>query len=275
MKHSSAMAAGCLAAVCAFAPAQAKTLCTAVADGRTGAILLQQGACRDRVTPASTFKIPLAVMGYDAGFLKNEHEPALPFRQGYVDWGGEPWRQDTDPTRWLKYSVVWYSQQITHRLGADTLGRYARAFGYGNADFSGDPGKNNGLERAWIGSSLKVSPLEQVAFLDKLLHDRLPASPQAQRMARNIVEQTALPSGWNVHGKTGMAYPLLPDGKQDLEHPYGWFVGWADQGGRRLVFARLIQDEGKLPVTSGVRSREAFLKELPALADALASGERR
>ncbi|WP_047244080.1 class D beta-lactamase [Chromobacterium subtsugae] len=275
MKHPIALAAGWLAAVCALAPAQAKTICTAVADGHSGAILLQQGDCRDRVSPASTFKIPLAVMGYDAGFLKSEHAPALPYRQGYVDWGGEAWRQDTDPTRWLKYSVVWYSQQITHRLGAEALGRYARAFGYGNADFSGDPGKNNGLERAWIGSSLKVSPLEQVAFLDNLLHDRLPASPEAQRLARSIVEQTALPGGWNVRGKTGMAYPWLRNGKQDLAHPYGWFVGWAEQGERRLIFARLIQDDGKLPGTPGVRSREAFLKELPALADGLADGKRR
>ncbi|OHX12475.1 class D beta-lactamase [Chromobacterium sphagni] len=269
MKKLSCAAAGLLAAVCVAGPVQAKTICTALADADTGDILLRQGNCSERVTPASTFKIPLAVMGYDSGFLKDAHAPALPFRQGYVDWGGDNWRQSTDPTRWLKYSVVWYSQQIAHQLGADTLSRYARAFGYGNADFAGDPGKNNGLERAWIGSSLKVSPLEQLAFLGKLLKDRLPASPQAQQMTRRIVEQTALPGGWTVHGKTGMAYPLLRDGAQDQEHPYGWFVGWAERGERRLVFARLIQDDRKEPGTAGVRSREAFLKELPALAAGL------
>ena len=76
--------------------------------------------------------------------------PVLDYREGDPDWGGEEWKQPTDPTRWLKYSVVWYSQRITHALGAERLTAYANAFSYGNADFSGDPGKNNGLERAWI-----------------------------------------------------------------------------------------------------------------------------
>jgi beta-lactamase class D len=40
----------------------------------------------------------------------------LAFKEGDPDWGGDNWRQPTDPTRWLKYSVVWYSQRITHAL---------------------------------------------------------------------------------------------------------------------------------------------------------------
>jgi beta-lactamase class D len=104
-------------------------------------------------------------MGFDSGFLNDEHDPTLPFREGYVDWGGDVWKQPTDAVRWLKYSVVWFSQRITSALGEEKLRDYAMRFGYGNADFSGDPGKNNGLERAWIGSSLKISPLEQLARL--------------------------------------------------------------------------------------------------------------
>ena len=248
---------------------QAKTICTAIADGATGKVLLQQGNCTERFTPASTFKIALSVMGFDSGLLKNAHAPVLPFRDGYVDWGGDPWKQPTDPTRWLKYSVVWYSQQLTHKLGEQRLQRYATDFGYGNADFSGDAGKNNGLERAWIGSSLKISPLEQVIFLKKLLNHQLPVSNHAMSTALKIVETTQLPSNWEVHGKTGMAYPLQADGTQDQEHPYGWFIGWAKKGKRTLVFARLIQDDKKEIGTAGVRSREAFLQELPTLADSL------
>jgi beta-lactamase class D len=56
----------------------------------------------------------------------------------------------------MKHSVVWFSQQIAQYLGQGRLQQYATQFGYGNADFSGDSGKNNGLERAWISSSLKI-----------------------------------------------------------------------------------------------------------------------
>ena len=258
-------ALGLLAAGLLAAPAHARTICTVVADAASGKTVLEEGGCDQRYTPASTFKIALSVMGYDTGFLKDEHDPTLAYHEGYVDWGGENWKQPTDPVRWLKYSVVWFSQQITHALGAAKLHDYATAFGYGNADFSGDPGKNNGLERAWIASSLKISPLEQIAFLRKLVNRQLPVAPRATDMTLKVVERTELPEGWSVQGKTGMAYPRQADGSFDEAHPWGWFVGWARKDGRTFVFARLIQDDAKLAGTAGVRARDALLAELPSL----------
>jgi beta-lactamase class D len=82
-----------------------------------------------------------------------------------------------------------------------------------------------------------------------------------------IVEKITLPSGWEVQGKTGMAYPQQANGDFDEEHPWGWFVGWATKDDHTLVFARLIQDDKKEQGTTGVRSREAFLMQLPSLAD--------
>lgn len=245
--------------------AQAGTVCTIVADAGTGRTLVEQGNCAARVTPASTAKIAFAVMGYDAGFLKTRHDPTLPFKQGYVDWGGTAWRQPTDPVRWLKYSVVWFSQQITHALGEKTLHDYASRFGYGNADFSGDPGKHNGLDRAWIASSLMISPQEQIAFLSRLVNRRLPVSGHAMDMTLDIVEKHTIQDGWTVHGKTGMAYPRKPDYTFDEDHPWGWFVGWAEKDGRTAVFARLVRDTRKIPGSAGNRTRDAMYAELPAL----------
>nr|WP_272213908.1 penicillin-binding transpeptidase domain-containing protein [Marinicella sp. W31]MDC2879856.1 penicillin-binding transpeptidase domain-containing protein [Marinicella sp. W31] len=177
-----------------------------VADVTTGAVLVEEGDCRTRVTPASTFKLPLAVMGYDAGFLRDADHPVLAFREGDPDWGGFRWRRDTDPADWIRYSVVWYSQRITHALGAEALTDYAEMFAYGNADFGGDPGYNNGLDRAWIASSLQISPYEQVRFLRALVLDALPVGDDAMTHARELVEFRAV-DGWMVHGKTGAAYP--------------------------------------------------------------------
>ncbi len=169
--------------------------------------------------------------------------PSLPFKKGYADWGGEEWRQPTDPERWLKYSVVWYSQHIARDLGADELTRYGKGFGYGNADFSGDPGKNNGLERSWISSSLKISPVEQVAFLRRLVNGALPVKPDAVEKTRAVVERFDAGDGWMLQGKTGSAFPRKADGTLDRAAGWGWFVGWAEKDGRRYVFARLDQDE--------------------------------
>jgi beta-lactamase class D len=129
---------------CHAVPAGAHAACTALGDGATGRIVRQEGSCDVRITPASTFKIAIALMGYDSGFLKDEHAPALPFRAGYPDWLPE-WRATTDPSAWIKYSVVWYSQQVTQSLGEARFQRYVDDFGYGNRDVSGHPGRHDGL----------------------------------------------------------------------------------------------------------------------------------
>lgn len=254
-----------LALFVSVAPASAKTICTIIAEAKSGVVLLEQGDCRSRVTPASTFKIALSVMGFDSGFLSDAHTPALSFKAGYADWGGDNWKQPTDPTRWLKYSVVWFSQQITAALGVETLERYALALGYGNADFSGDAGMNNALERAWISSSLKIAPVEQVAFLRNLINRNLSVQAHAIDMTMAIVETTPASDGWMISGKTGSAYPRLADSSFDRAKGWGWFVGWASKEGRTLVFARLAQDEKRESVSAGIRAKEALLNEWQGL----------
>jgi len=207
-------------------------------------------------------------MGYDSGYLIDEHLPALPFRKGYPDWMAS-WKSTTDPTTWIKNSVVWYSQQITRSLGYKRLRKYVTQFGYGNEDVSGDPGKHNGLTRAWLSSSLKISPLEQVAFLENVVNRRLPVSSKAYAMTARITSLGVLPNGWEVHGKTGTASAVLDSGVRDEDHTYGWFVGWASRGDRICVFTHLLQVDNTQAVGAGVRARDEFLEQLPALLDSL------
>lgn len=249
--------------------AEAKTICTIVTDAADGKILAEQGDCRSRVTPASTFKIALALMGFDSSFLQDAHAPVLLFKPGYADWGGENWKQPTDPTRWLKYSVVWYSRIVTQELGQARVTDYALRFGFGNADFSGDPGKNNGMDRAWIMSSLQISPIEQVSFLRKLVNRTLAVSPHAIDETLKVVEMTPASDGWEAHGKTGTAYPRNADGSFDETHGYGWYVGWMVKGDRTLLFARLDRDEQAQLTSTGFRVRAEFLEDWPSLAASL------
>ncbi|MCO5733521.1 class D beta-lactamase [Rhizobium sp. SSA_523] len=249
-------------------PARAETICTVVADAKSKAIV-QEGDCKRRVTPASTFKIALAVMGFDSGFLKSEHDPVLTFEEGDPAWGGAEWKAPTDAERWMHYSVVWFSQRITHFIGAGKLAAYARSFDYGNADISGDKGARNGLDRAWISSSLKISPLEQIAFLKKLVNGTLPVHPDSIEKTKAVLEEIRRDDGWVVKGKTGMAYPRLADGRFDRAHPFGWYVGYAENGDRRVVLARLVQEDGPQPGSASHRARDALLNDLQGLVDRL------
>lgn len=267
MKRLLMVAALCLGA----AGAQAAEVCTLVIDARSGAVLMERGDCDTRVTPASTFKVPLALIGFETGFLTDTQTPVFTPQDGDPDWGGAAWQQPTTPERWLKYSVVWYSQRITRALGADVLRDHALAYGYGNGDFSGDAGFDNGLERAWIASSLKVSPREQVAFLRGLVADTLPATPRAMALTRETVE-TRKVDGWQVKGKTGTAFPRRADRSFDRAAGWGWFVGWAQKGERTMVFATLSKATTRQDGSPGNLTRVAFLRDWPALALTLPKG---
>jgi beta-lactamase class D len=252
-----------LASIATISTANARVVCTAVADASTGKVLVQQGECSSRVTPASTFKIAISLMGYDSGFLKDQHTPALPYRDGYITWAGGDARQSTDPARWIRDSVVWFSQQVTQSLGKDRFAEYTKQFQFGNADVSGDP-QHDGLTLSWINSSLQISPLEQVSFLGKVVNRRLGVSQHAYDMTDAITKFPDRTGGWEVYGKTGSS--------GSSGGGWGWFVGWTSKGPRTFVFARLIQDDGAEPQTggTGLRARDAFISELPALMDPLA-----
>ncbi len=248
--------------------AHTRTLCTIVADAATGKVLARQGeACDTRVTPASTFKIAIALMGFDSGVLKDAHAPLLPFRAGYPDWGGDAWKQPTDPARWIRYSVFWYSQRITAVLGQARFAQYTRRLGFGNADVTLGRGEFSGLRGAWNAGTLRISPVEQIAFQRGIVNRTLPVDAYAFDMTAAITRLDTPTDGWTVHGKTGTSSPG-DDGSFDRAHAYGWFVGWATRGTRTVVFANLIQDDAPHAVAAGMRSRDAMLAALPTLAGA-------
>ena len=266
-----AVIAGCALAVFSLAlslqPAVARPICLLVVDAATSDELVREGDCESRVTPASTFKLALAVIGFDSGFLKGADEPVFEFEHGFPDWGGAEWRRPADPARWLRYSIVWYSRFITHHLGTAELERYSMSFGYGNADFSGDPGKDNGLDRGWISSSLKISPVEQVRFLNRFVNRALPVSNGTYALVERIVQKHALAGGWTVSGKTGSAYPYKLDGSFDRTHAWGWYVGWAKQAGTTLVFARLDEVNSTKEGSPGLHVRDLFLGSWAAIVE--------
>jgi beta-lactamase class D len=232
--------------------------CTLIVDADSGASVVREGSCDQRVTPASTFKIAISLMGFDSGVLRDEHTPYLPYQQGYAAWNAS-WRQGTDPARWLRESVVWYSDQVRSRLGSAAVHGYVEAFDYGNRGLSGMTGAEEPAALSELSPTLKISPIEQTVFLRKLVRRRLPVSAHAHEMTARLLKVGTLPNGWEVYGKTGTAHTRLADGSEDA---IGWFVGWASKGGRTLVFARLLEQPVRTDGYGGPLTRDAFLSEL-------------
>lgn len=240
----------------------AKPLCSFIAEAKTGKVLLQQGdACHERITPASTFKIAISLMAFDAGILKDQQQPVWSFQPSYPDWGGDVWKTDITPSTWMKYSVFWYSQQAVEKLGQKRFEHYLQRFDYGNKDVSAVPVKSAGQSGAWVISSLQISALEQASFLTKVVNRQLSLRPHAYDMTEQLIRYDDQPNGWTVYGKTGTGSPGT-DGHYDASRAYGWYVGWARKDEQEIVFVELEQDENAQKTNAGLRAREHLLQRL-------------
>lgn len=239
--------------------------CTVILDVETGKSLHRSGTCDVGFYPQSTFKLPIAMMGYDAGILTDEHNPRWEYQAKFNRSKRE--QKATDPTIWERDSIVWYSQEITRKLGKKAFADYVRGFDYGNHDVSGGPGGTDGLTESWLSSSLEISGDQQVDFLRRFLTGRLPISPEAVKLTQAIVPAFPAADGWTVHGKTGAGWLRDKAGKPDRGRPLGWFVGWAEKDGHKVAFARLLVDTKRhtdTPISYTVR--DSLIADLPTLA---------
>lgn len=231
-------------------------------------VLCREGDDTLRHSPCSTFKIVLALMGFDSGVLQNTRQPVWNFDESYRTLLGavlENWLQPHDPTLWMKHSAVWYSQALTQKLGAEKFAGYVTALNYGNCDISGDAGKQNGLTHCWLSSSLTIAAREQIAFLQQLCAGHLPFAEDAIHLTKTLLADQVLPSGWQLYGKTGSGNLRDAQGVRLPDRQIGWFVGWVEKADRRIFFANFIRDNGPQPLFGGPRSKELALKKLSEL----------
>ncbi len=203
----------------------------------------------EQVSPCSTFKIPLSLMGFDSKILQDATTPTWNFQEGYVDFL-ESWKSPQTPLSWMKLSCVWYSQVLTTELGLDNFRIYLAAFNYGNQDVSG------GLTQAWLASSLKISPQEQVGFLQQMVQGKLPVSSYALEMTKTIMRIDVLDNGWTLYGKTGWGGSTKPDGINEI----GWFIGWIEKNASFFPFAYQVRSP-KIDLAQRVPRVKALLRE--------------
>ncbi len=223
-------------------------------------ILVQEGECETAHPPACSFNFALSFMGYDSGVLLDENSP---------NWSNEDLnifpnscKGTQTPRSWIINSCVWYSKELTTKLGMKKFQEYVSKFNYGNMDLSG------GLTEAWISSSLKISPIEQIGFLQKIEGQKLPVSKKAYENTKKIMFVQEMPGGWKLYGKTGLS--TLRDNNGNLTDLYnGWFVGYIEKDGRTIEFVKLIVDTKKQDVFASIRAKNEALTKLWHFIDSL------
>jgi beta-lactamase class D len=190
--------------------------------------------CAEPLSPASTFKIPIAVMAFDRGFLKSEEST---IKWDHVDRKNPNWNRDQTPQTWFKFSTVWVTQRLVQKIGAERLQKYLADFRYGNRDMSG------GLTNAWLGSTLKISADEQLEFLKRLWRGQLAASPKAVDLAKKSLDVDTAESGTILQGKTGSSF--LDGRKRAGGRELGWYVGHLTRGDAEYLVVTNFSDTEK------------------------------
>ncbi|AFH65333.1 beta-lactamase [Paenibacillus mucilaginosus K02] len=218
-------------------------------EGRTGTFVIKDLHSGDTYvynreraetpfTPESTFKVANALIGLQNGAVRDEYDVKR--------WDGtirefESWNRDHTLGSAMRESAIWYYQALARDIGAEHMQQGLDSLSYGNRDLSG------GIDRFWLDSTLKITAMEQVDFLEKLVREQLPLDrPVMKTVKRMMIQEEG--DTYTLYGKTGTRLS---------DYGLGWYVGFLTGEKRSYVFAANLEGSGteaKAAVTGILKS---------------------
>ncbi len=183
---------------------------------------------RDPVLPASTFKIPNSIIALETGVVSDPDKDI--FKWDGVTRSIPDWNKDHTLRTAIAASAVPVYQEIARRVGKERMQKYVDAFDYGNRNIGG------GIDRFWLTGDLRISPLEQIAFVDRLRRRALPVSKRAQDLTADILPVTKAGDSV-IRAKTGLIGVDDRTAIEGAKASIGWLVGWVEKGSTQTVFA--------------------------------------
>ncbi|MBN1302897.1 MAG: class D beta-lactamase [Anaerolineales bacterium] len=205
--------------------------------------------CSKAYLPASTYKIPNALIALDSGVVASA-DTVLAWDG--TKYGIPEWEQDQTMRTALRYSTVWYFQEMARRVGAERMQAYVEKIEYGNQEVSGN------IDSFWLDGGLRISPDEQVLFLERLYLDQLPFSVEHMELVKEmlILEET---DEYTLHAKTGWVLRARTQ--------VGWWVGWVETKDNGYLFATSFESPEPIGVNGPAREEitRAILVELGIL----------
>ena len=176
----------------------------------------------EAMLPASTFKITNSLIALETGVVADTDKEV--FKWDGVKRSIEPWNRDHTLRTAFVASAVPVYQEIARRIGAERMRKYLDLLEYGNRDIGG------GIDQFWLTGNLRIDPMQQVDFVDRLRRGVLPVSKRSQELVRDILVVTKVGDAV-IRAKSGLL------GAEAGKPSLGWMVGWAEKGSAQTVFA--------------------------------------
>ena len=200
------------------------------------------------VSPYSTFKIVGTLMGLNNHVLEDEN--SLMDYNG-TDYPVEAWNKNLTLKEAFQTSCVWYFRQVIDHVGYDKIERELQQLNYGNCDITewkgSDLNPSEDLNGFWLGSSLKISPLEQVNVMKEIFQGQTIYSDEQITILKNVMLYDEA-NQFSIYGKTGT--------NQNKE---GWYVGMAKKDNTDFYFAVYLYDGDSEKPVSGQLARNIVL----------------
>lgn len=204
--------------------------------------IIHPDECAAATPPASTFKIPHALIALQLGIVTDP--------DAKVPWDKTPqwtpaWEQDHSLRTALRDSVLWYFQRIAPQIGRERMTEWLTAMHYGNADASG------AIDKFWLdGGSLRITGAEQLAFVQALFAGALPIEKAhvdtVSELLRAPIDQWAsrLPEGRTMPTTTA-EFRAKTGTESDPAGNVTWWVGAVDGPRGRWVFVSRVRAPGE------------------------------
>ncbi|CAN5224962.1 class D beta-lactamase [soil metagenome] len=219
-------------------------------------IISDEARARNAILPASTFKIPSSVIALDTGVVADPDKDV--FAWDGVTRSIKEWNRDHTLRTAIAVSAVPVYQEIARRIGAERMQKYLDAFDYGNRDISG------GIDRFWLTGDLRISAIQQIAFLDKLRRGILPVSRRAQELTRGIMPVTTVGESI-IRAKTGLIGVDDRTAVDGVKASIGWLVGWAQKSSEQTVFALNLDIREPKHIASRMKIAQQCLNDIGAI----------
>jgi beta-lactamase class D len=236
-------------------------------DGTAGAFVAYDPSAKSLVTndaqraahsilPASTFKIANSIVALETGVVVDPDRDV--FKWDGVTRAFPDWNRDHTLRTAIAASAVPVYQEIARRVGPERMQALVDKLDYGNRDIGGAP-----IDYFWLSGNLRISPLQQIEFLDRLRRGALDVSMRSQNLTRDILPITKVGSAI-IRAKSGLigVDDQSPGG---AAASIGWLVGWAERDGKETVFALNLDIREPRHIASRAKLAQQLLGDIGAV----------
>ncbi len=201
---------------------------------------------------ASTFKILNSLISLETGVIADEI--------AVLTWDGitrdlPEWNRDLNMREAIKLSAVWFYQVLARRVGHNRMQEWVSKAGYGNQKI----GDKEDIDKFWLDGTLRITPQEQIQFLQGLYNNSLPFSQRTISIVKDIMINEKTPD-YTIRGKTGwfgFGNNLTPN--------IGWYIGYLEKAENVYFFATNIDIRQKQDAAVRIELTRRCLKDLQVL----------